>query len=72
MAKVIRCGECNCYHAICLAAETARDCRGCSQAANISAECCCWQAAHGGSRERSESEPRSAPCSRLYVNHDRM
>jgi hypothetical protein len=45
--KVIRCAECNCYPAICMDAETARDCRGCSQVANVSAECCCWQAAHG-------------------------
>jgi hypothetical protein len=46
--QVIRCSECNCHPAICLAAETARDCKGCSQAANsFVAECCCWQAAHG-------------------------
>lgn len=44
---VVRCAECNCHPAICLAAETARDCRGCSQVSNVSAECCCWQAAHG-------------------------
>ena len=45
---VIRCAECNCYPAVCLAAETARDCKGCSQVANsFTAECCCWQAAHG-------------------------
>jgi len=44
---VIRCAECNCYPAICLAAETARECRGCSQVAGPSAECCCWQAANG-------------------------
>ena len=44
----IRCGECNCTREICVAAETARDCKGCSQAANsFGAECCCWQAAHG-------------------------
>lgn len=44
----IRCAECNCLPATCLAAETARDCKGCSQAANsFAAECCCWQAAHG-------------------------
>lgn len=48
MAKLsIRCSECNCTPATCLAAETAKDCRGCSQAANpFAAECCCWQAAH--------------------------
>lgn len=46
--QVIRCSECNCHPAICMAAETARDCKGCSQAANsFTAECCCWQAAHG-------------------------
>jgi len=44
---VIRCAECNCHPAICMAAETSRDCRGCSQVANIAAECCCWQAAQG-------------------------
>lgn len=43
----IRCGECNCTPAICMAAETAGDCIGCSQVASASAECCCWQAAHG-------------------------
>ena len=49
MARLpIRCAECNCYPQVCLAAETARDCKGCSQAANsFSAECCCWQAARG-------------------------
>jgi hypothetical protein len=46
-SRVIRCAECNCYPRICMAAETPRDCKGCSQVANIAAECCCWQAAHG-------------------------
>jgi hypothetical protein len=49
MAKrAIRCAECTCTQAVCLAAESPRDCKGCSQAANsFAAECCCWQAAHG-------------------------
>ncbi len=44
---ILRCAECNCSQATCTAAETAGDCQDCSQAANVSAECCCWQAAHG-------------------------
>lgn len=43
----MKCAECNCTRAICISAETSRECRGCSQVANVSAECCCWQAAHG-------------------------
>src|SRR5712692_1035581 len=44
---LVRCADCNCSAAKCMAAETARDCPGCSQVAAVSAECCCWQAAHG-------------------------